>query len=260
MNHTTPSAAERVDREGLGALVFRWRSYLPLGVVAMLFAGLYVWGPTSVGSVRGWTLAGLAVAGLGLLLRFHAVGQAPPGTSGRHRRQYAEELNTFGTYSVMRHPLYVGNILVWVGVSLTSGWLAGAVVSGLLGVWMFVLIVRHEDAFLRQRFGSRFAEWADVTPAFIPRPRLWRPARRAFRWAKATASEYSTLHSIGLLALLFAALRGWRDTSTWSPSGLWWSLLLLNSGLYLGLRLWRARRRPDGTDPADPSAHPRSTA
>lgn len=233
----------KTSKPSLGELLFRWRSYLPVVVVGGLLWGLYHWGPSAVGSLRRWVLAGLLLAALGLSLRLYAVGHAPRGTSGRHRKQHAAQLNTFGIYSIMRHPLYVGNVMVWVGVSLTSGWLPGAVASAVAGVFMFALIVRHEDDFLRRRFEGEFEEWGSVTPAFVPRFTLWRPARRPFRWATAIASEYSTLHSIGLMALLFAALRDWRTAGVSLPGRAWWCLFVLNSGIYLCLRLWRARRK-----------------
>jgi len=233
----------RIPKPKLGELMFRWRSYLPLAVVIGLMVGLHTFGPTAELDLRWCVLAGLLVAASGLALRLYAVGQAPRGTSGRHRRQYASQLNTFGIYSVLRHPLYVGNVLVWVGVSLTSGWLAGALASTVAAVLMFGLIVRHEDEYLLQRFGPDFVEWASVTPAFVPRPSLWRPSRLPFRWARAVSSEYSTFHSIGLMALIFAALRGWSLNGEALPGPTWWGLLALNSGLYLGTRLWRSGRK-----------------
>jgi protein-S-isoprenylcysteine O-methyltransferase Ste14 len=225
------------DHGGLGSFVFRWRSYLPLLPVLGLGLGLAAGRGPAPGKVRGWIAGGLLVAGAGLLLRLYAVGHAPPGTSGRHRRQYAERLNTFGVYSIVRHPLYLGNVLVWAGASLTSGWLAGSIVSALLAVAAFAVIARHEDGYLEARFGEPFREWAAVTPAFVPRLRLWRTARTPFGWRRAVASEYSTLHSIALLALLFAAVRG-RERGV-APVGAWWILLAANSALSLTLRRWQ---------------------
>jgi protein-S-isoprenylcysteine O-methyltransferase Ste14 len=222
----------------VGETAFRWRSYLPLLAVLGLIAGLLFGKAAATASVRLWIASGLALAGLGLALRLYAIGQAPVGTSGRHRKQHAASLNTFGIYSVVRHPLYLGNVLVWIGVSLTSGWLAGAAVSTVASVLMFGLIVRHEDSYLAERFDPDFSEWAAVTPAFVPRFRLWRTARRPFDWARAVASEYSTLHSIGLLALLFSAVRQWAGEGE-SPGLRWWILLAANAALYLGIRVWR---------------------
>jgi len=233
-------------RRSLGELVFRWRSYLPLLAVVGLSYGAYRVGsdPAATAShVRLSVLLGLMLSACGLALRAYTVGQAPVGTSGRHRRQFAAALNTFGIYSVVRHPLYLGNMLIWSGVSLTSGWLSGALGSAALGGLVFALIVRHEDGFLRRSFGEEFAEWALVTPAFLPRPGLWRTTRRPFDWQRCVASEYSSLHSIGLLSLLFAALRGWGGEPSTQPSIAWWGLLAANATLYLGVRAWRAGRK-----------------
>ncbi|MDH3524334.1 MAG: DUF1295 domain-containing protein [Acidobacteriota bacterium] len=223
--------------------MFRWRSYAPLVAIAGLCLGLARGRAAAPGRVGGWVAAGLALAALGLALRLYCVGYAPAGTSGRHRRQYAAALNTFGIYSVVRHPLYLGNVLVWAGASLTSGWPAGAAVSALLGAAVFGAIARHEDAFLRERFGAGFEEWSRVTPAFLPRPALWRTARRPFDWGRAVASEYSTLHTLGILALLFAALRATAASGA-APGPWWWAGLALNTGLYGALRVWRRRARP----------------
>ncbi|MCZ6508057.1 MAG: methyltransferase [Acidobacteria bacterium] len=233
---------KKTGRPGVGEIAFRWRSFLPLLAAVGLMLGLFEKQAEPANSIRLWIGSGLALAGLGLTLRLYGVGHAPAGTSGRHRRQHAALLNTFGIYSIVRHPLYLGNVLVWIGVSLTSGWPVGAAASSVAAAVMFGAIVRHEDAYLARRFGSDFEEWAAVTPAFVPRPGLWRTARRPFRWALAVASEYSTLHSIGLLALLFAAVRRWVGEGALPGPG-WWALLSANSVLYLAIRAWRSRTR-----------------
>jgi protein-S-isoprenylcysteine O-methyltransferase Ste14 len=221
----------------LGGFVFRWRSYVPVLVILALASGVATGQSVGHLEIHRWVVGGLLVAAAGLALRLYAVGHAPPGTSGRHRRQYAERLNTFGIYSIVRHPLYLGNVLVWCGVSLTAAWAAGAAASALLAVAVFALIVRHEDAFLAARFGEAFREWSTVTPAVVPRWRLWRTARRPFRWRRAVASEYSTLHSIGLITMLFEAVR--RVAAGSRPGLVWWCLLVANSALYVALRVWR---------------------
>ncbi len=233
---------KKTGRPSVGEIAFRWRSFLPLLAAVGLMLGLFEKQAEPANSIRLWIGSGLALAGLGLTLRLYGVGHAPPGTSGRHRRQHAASLNTFGIYSIVRHPLYLGNVLVWVGVSVTSGWLLGAAASTLAAVVMFGVIVRHEDAYLGRRFGCAFEEWWRVTPAFVPRFALWRTARRPVHWARAVASEYSTLHSIGLLALLFAAVRRWVGEGE-VPGPRWWVLLATNTALYLAIRTWRAARR-----------------
>ena len=55
----------------------------------------------------------------GLALRAYTVCTTPKGTSGRNTaRQVADHLNTKGIYSVVRHPLYLANYLIWAGILL----------------------------------------------------------------------------------------------------------------------------------------------
>ena len=52
------------------------------------------------------------------MIRIYTVGTTPAGTSGRNRdKQIAEKLNKTGVYSIIRHPLYLGNLLIWLGVA-----------------------------------------------------------------------------------------------------------------------------------------------
>lgn len=64
-----------------------------------------------------WAWSCIAVSLFGLLIRAVTIGFTPKGTSGRNTKegQVAEVLNTKGIYSVVRHPLYLGNYFMWLG-------------------------------------------------------------------------------------------------------------------------------------------------
>ena len=54
-------------------------------------------------------------------MRFYTVGTTPKETSGRNtNQQVAAVLNSTGMYSMLRHPLYLGNYLIWVGLSIAT--------------------------------------------------------------------------------------------------------------------------------------------
>src|SRR5208337_1596675 len=107
--------------ESLGNRFFRWRSYLPL-FMAVLFLAALLSQPGAASPDhpdRPWQTGCLLVSLAGLVLRFFTVGFAPRGTSGRNTlSQVAETLNTTGMYSLVRNPLYLGNFLIWLGLSL----------------------------------------------------------------------------------------------------------------------------------------------
>ena len=115
--------------------------------------------------------------------------------------QVAESLNTTGLYSVVRHPLYLGNFLMWLGVALFPRSLS-FVAAVVFAFWLYYeRIMIAEEAFLRERFGERFDAWADRTPAFIPSLRRWTRPRLAFSLRKVLRKEYN-----GLLAVVAVAV------------------------------------------------------
>src|SRR5689334_21586787 len=82
---------------------------------------------------------------------------------------------TTGMYSLVRHPLYLGNYFLWLGVVLVSRvWWAP--VLAILVFWLcYERIMFAEEAYLRQQFGDAFGEWAQRTPAVLPAFTHWRP-------------------------------------------------------------------------------------
>jgi hypothetical protein len=125
------------------------------------------------------------------------VGRAPIGTSGRNtREQTANTLTTTGMYSVVRHPLYVGNYIIILGLTmeLHVWWLVLLVTCGYALYYERIMLA--EEAFLRGRFGERFEQWATATPAFIPRFRAWKPSPVPFCWRTVLQREYNAFFMI----------------------------------------------------------------
>lgn len=175
-----------------GDWLFRHRSVLPLLLVPVLLAALSDQNQGR-GAPAAIEVAAGALAVLGLLVRGCVAGFAAPGTSGRNvRRQRADVLNTTGPYSLVRHPLYLGNFLVVQGWTLASGSLWLVCLTALLFLVYYERIALREEAFLRGRFGPLFTDWATRTPACIPRCWRWIPPNRAFHWRAMARREYQT--------------------------------------------------------------------
>lgn len=182
--------------EAQGVFLFRYRSYIPLITLPLFYAALhgYTYPGGSHAAHLTWVAVCAAISLLGLAVRVLAVGTAAKGTSGRNvKHQMADELNSSGIYSVVRHPLYVGNFLIFFGISLMPRlwWLA---ILNTLLFWLFYLpIMVMEEGYLRGKFGERFTAWAQGTPTIVPNPRLWRPSTRVFSPRTALRREYHTL-------------------------------------------------------------------
>jgi protein-S-isoprenylcysteine O-methyltransferase Ste14 len=190
--------------EKSGSWLFRYRSFLPLLCLPLFVGGLvkYQYLLTSHRVNECWQALCLLVSLAGLAVRILTIGQAPAGTSGRNtKQQIAFSLSTTGMYSVVRHPLYLGNYLIMLGFTLVFHiWWLVFLVSCIYALY-YERIMMAEEAFLRDRFGERFEEWAAVTPAFIPRIHGWKAADLSFCWRTVLQREYNAFFLI--LAVFF---------------------------------------------------------
>lgn len=184
----------REDFERTGNWLFKKRSFIPLAllpiiVLAMFFSTDF---PSSLFHLCWWKIFCVCVAFAGQIVRAFVIGQVPKGTSGRNTHgQVADVLNTKGIYSVVRHPLYIGNFLMILGVVLWAEiwWLA--VIFVLLFLTYYERIMFAEEEFLRRKFGAPFEEWSARTPAFFPNFSLYQAADLEFSIKNVLKREYS---------------------------------------------------------------------
>ncbi len=178
-----------------GEWLFRWRSYLPIVLIPLIAVAFAQMDVREEGTFHeSWEYFCLGLSFLGLFVRVLTVGFVPRHTSGRNtRQQVAEELNTTGIYSIVRHPLYLGNFLIGLGISLVRFvWWLPVIYS--LAFWLYYeRIMFAEEAFLRQKFGDVYQRWAAATPAFWPRFRQWRKPALPFSWLNVLRREYTGL-------------------------------------------------------------------
>lgn len=109
--------------------------------------------------VEAWFALAVAISVLGAVVRLYASGFITKN----------QELATDGPYSLVRHPLYTGNLLLLVGFTLASGLWWAALLSAWFWWFYYPSAIEYEDRKLRRIFGERCAEWQKVTPAVIPR-------------------------------------------------------------------------------------------
>jgi len=174
---------------------------LPLLIIPLFFIALYSSASVDRGALgaerKYWELFCFLLAMLGFGLRCLTVGFTPTGTSGRNtKEQIATVLNTTGIYSIIRHPLYLGNLTVIFGLLLfIKVWWFAAI--GALLFWIYYeRIAFAEEEFLRRKFGAPYLEWAEKTPAFWPRFRNWQRPNLTFSIRKVLKREYSGFFAV----------------------------------------------------------------
>ncbi len=122
---------------------------------AVLFVLLVSWlGDTNLTLLY----AGAAVAAVGELIRMWASGHVKKN----------KELATDGPYAYVRHPLYVGNILILVGYSVASNMWWSFVLMAFLLWFYYPPAISYEDNKLKNIFAEQWIEWSQNIHALIP--------------------------------------------------------------------------------------------
>ena len=189
------SAAERTRAARLGARLFRNRGWLPIPFVA---APLLLPGRQTAAT---W-VAGALILAAGEAFRL--AGVAAAGTTTRRRSRDVQRLVTYGIFAWTRNPLYVGNLLAWLGVAVASGVLWFVPVAVLLFVAEYSLIVRFEEGVLESTFGDEYLSYKRRTPRWVPRPPRGAVEDGPRDWREAWWSERSTLLQYAALAVALA--------------------------------------------------------
>jgi len=174
------------------------------------------------GAMAAWAAAGIVLGALGLAIRGWTVGHVAVGTSGRGTKELrAEELNTGGIYSLVRHPLYLGNFFMWIGVATFAG-KPFVILVTILVFWLYYeRIMMAEERFLFEKFGDAFASWAAHTPPFIPSFGAWRPWPYPFSFPFVLGRDYQALYGFIASTAAVALVRvralgqGWADAWPW---------------------------------------------
>lgn len=199
------------DMRQQGNWLFKYRSYLPLFILVIGLA-LYILKELNLNFILGqettyefiYNFICLGIGLLGLYIRFHVVGYAAENTSGKNTaEQKADTVNSTGFYSIVRHPLYLGNFLMWLSAALLIANIWFILVFCLVYWVYYERIMYAEEAYLRDKFGDSYLNWANTVPTFFPRCKNYRKPSLPFNWMKAIKSEKNSFAALTLIFCLF---------------------------------------------------------
>jgi protein-S-isoprenylcysteine O-methyltransferase Ste14 len=141
-----------------------------------------------------WLAAGAVLILAGIAFRLAALGCL----------RKKEELATAGVYSLCRHPLYLGSMLMTYGFCFLLG-SANALVDFTVATAYFVVfypfVILWEEIRLAERYGTAHEQYAAITPLILPRGRY-----RSCGFGFGLAMRQGGAMLIGVTALLVVAV------------------------------------------------------
>lgn len=185
-----------------GNFLFRHRGQIPVILFIAVLPVLYF--DNSLGmstATQEWlTWVAILVSFAGFIVRAITIGTTPAGTSGRNtEEQVADTLNRSGIYSTVRHPLYLGNWLMWAGIVIFTFNLSFFIIIS-LAFWLYYeRIMFAEERYLERKFGNAYITWSEKVPAFVPRLASYKKNEIPFSLKSVLRREYS-----GFLATVFS--------------------------------------------------------
>ncbi len=178
--------------------IFKYRSYTPIPFLILML----IFENAAVTSL----IIGFAISLIGELLRLWGVSWA-----GSETRTTGGVGGTFlvisGPFAHVRNPLYVGNILLYLGLGIMSMSLFPylQIIAILFFIVQYHFIVKEEEEFLKTKFSDDYKKYLDNVPRFgwrlapykndsIPQPE--------FILSKGIKSELRSLQAFGIASLL----------------------------------------------------------
>jgi len=207
--------------EKQGNFLFKYRGQFPvlLFILSVPFVYLTDYSLVSYEEFNLFMFISISISILGFFVRFYTIGTTPKGTSGRNtKEQVADVLNSSGMYSMVRHPLYLGNYLIWLGISLASFNIYFAVIMSLLFWIYYERIMFAEERFLERKFGEDYLNWASKLPAFLPSILNFKKSDTNFSIITVLRREYASVLAALVGFTFIEVLRTYFSTNIWSIS------------------------------------------
>ena len=204
-----------------GLFLFRYRGQIPVFIFLLglpfIYFSYYTKSYFNLAELMGGstdtlftilTIVGIIVSVAGMWIRAYTIGTTPRGTSGRNtKEQVANELNSTGIYSTVRHPLYLGNYLMWAGLLIFIGSIPLFLVTSLLYWVYYERIMFAEECFLEKQFGQKYIDWSLTVPPFIPCFKNFQKGNIPFSFKAVLRREYAGFFAMSLSFVVIDYIR-----------------------------------------------------
>ena len=184
--------------QNIAIKIFKYRSYTPIPFLILML----IFENATVASL----IIGFAISLIGEALRLWGVSWA-----GSETRRTGEVGGTFlvisGPFAHVRNPLYVGNIILYLGLGIMSMALFPylQIIAILFFIVQYLFIVKEEENFLKTKYTSDYEKYIENVPRFRWRLTPYKNEsieQPEFILSKGLKSETRSLQAFSIAALL----------------------------------------------------------
>jgi protein-S-isoprenylcysteine O-methyltransferase Ste14 len=149
------------------------------------------------------------VALTGQLIRLVTIGYEYIERGGKAGKVYASRLVQGGVYALTRNPMYLGNGLIAIGMTMVAGAPFLYLVVLPLFLYIYHAIIAAEEAYLRWQFGADYERYCAAVNRLLPALRHTRRvlAPLSYDWRQAVRKDLSTMAGLFLGLILLPILR-----------------------------------------------------
>ncbi len=137
-----------------------------------------------------------------------------------------DDLIASGPYAHVRNPIYLSDLAILAGMGLVVPWSGSLVVWGILA-FVYPRVMRHEEAMLGRRFGSRYLEFCRRVPRLIPRFRsaIDRPRISPIDWREGARNNFLYVPLVPGFVVCAATGRLWHGVAVGAAGPVFWVAL-----------------------------------
>jgi len=148
--------------QSISSILFKYRSYTPIPflILMLVFYDANIWS----------LIIGFVIALTGEAIRLWGVSW-----TGSETRTTGAAGGTFlivsGPFAYVRNPLYIGNILLYLGLGIMSFALFPylQIIAICFFLWQYHLIIKYEEKYLQNKFENDYTDYVRNVRSIIPR-------------------------------------------------------------------------------------------
>jgi protein-S-isoprenylcysteine O-methyltransferase Ste14 len=145
--------------------------WLLYGLITVGYFLSFSIGATKIGRIHSWNLffaIGMVLFAAGLLIRLLSIATLKQYFTYAISKTETQKIIDTGFYQYIRHPGYLGQLLIFLGISISiSNWVS--ILAMMIPVGLgFAYRIKVEEKFMVDQFGNNYLDYRERTKKIIP--------------------------------------------------------------------------------------------